>query len=726
MNKSIEYYLNILYPNQNSLSEEDQKKFEKDKDFLLEHLNAFNKTYDKYSININEFGEFKFTSTILKMCKERLDKETIITNYAQTMFEMLEQNSYISNDFDSFMDVMYFERSQEECFKQHDVDKTPIELEKVFSLTEEFLSEIDESQELVTEFINLKSQGKIQVLSPNDKDARSIYASGNINYVFDGTVNSAHTLLHEFMHHWVEIKGHPSNDREEHTMFNEYESIYYENAFIQFMNNKGLLKNGEEPVKASRLKRHHDEDPNNCVLMLLDLCKELKHKGSIDRDNIIDILGKYMPNKSNRDEIWKKGSEILSQYCKENVFEGETVDGPVMYRFNTGLAMQTNLDSETIRNIYKLAPHIKDRSHDNMFMKQYMTMTNNIDKTVSNEPSEDSIDQKIKEVEDKYKSTLHKKTVELYSKQHELISHIHELGRYLDLESDLPNIGITLNNKITELQHEFKNAGISMYAHEFKEYEFVGTSFMGEAIIHDLIKYVEKGTQNLSNYNESIKEITNKKIEKTQGLEKANPVRRFFGKIKNFFIPVKQEDMTYTKEETDSINSYLLDYKKTDEQLWKYNLRDNIVPSIVREIREKGYRPYLVPGVLEESVIPDLQKLGLADLIPQLQQSLVEEYKKDLPDPKIYKVDEKDMHLFVPDFNETKQNSSKVAYFEEISKQSEGSISNGVSLSDFAVIDKTVDASARHLATSAIKEELHPVLESNQDKKQETGDVSLD
>ena len=109
-----------------------------------------------------------------------------------------------------------------------------------------------------------------------------------------------------------------------------------------------------------------------------------------------------------------------------------------------------------------------------------------------------AIDNKqVKEFEDKYKSVLFGKVGEISSKQHELISQIHDLGKYVDLESDLPNVGITLNNKLVELQHEFQNAGISMYSQKVEDYgllklNYVGASFIGDAIISDLINYEEK------------------------------------------------------------------------------------------------------------------------------------------------------------------------------------------------------------------------------------------
>lgn len=351
----------------------------------------------------------------------------------------------------------------------------------------------------------------------------------------------------------------------------------------------------------------------------------------------------------------------------------------------------------------------------------------------------------VKEFEDKFKEMLFGKVREISSQQHQLISGIEESGKFVDLESDLPNLGITLNNKLGELQHEFQNAGLSMYSQKVEDYgplklNFVGSSFVGEAVILDLINHASKGTQNLADYSKTMKDVTDKKVEKVQGLEKASPIRRFFAKIRSFFVPVKQEDMTYTPEETESINSHLRDYRETDNQLWKYNLRDNIIPSIVRQIRDRGYSASTVPGLLEESVIPDLEKLGLADLIPQLQQILIEEYKKDLPDPEIYQVNDEDLYLYVPDFTRESKRREEVD-LEELSRQAKSVIADskdtlkgvrkslrqhGISLRDLSLVDRTSNASDRQAAASAIGEELHPVQEVNQDKKQEASEISLD
>ena len=150
-----------------------------------------------------------------------------------------------------------------------------------------------------------------------------------------------------------------------------------------------------------------------------------------------------------------------------------------------------------------------------------------------------------------------------------------------------------------------------------------------------------------------------------------------------------------------------------DNKIWSYNLKDDLVTTIVTFITEPQnlpqfntlhrYDAYTVPGLLEESVVPDLKKLGLECLIPQLQEALIEEYKKDLPNTEIYKVRKEDMYLYLPDFNKKIEKN----HFEK----------NGISLEDFALIDKTVSALNRQSITKDIKDELYPVKKNNKEEK---------
>lgn len=351
-------------------------------------------------------------------------------------------------------------------------------------------------------------------------------------------------------------------------------------------------------------------------------------------------------------------------------------------------------------------------------------------------------DKEVKTFEEKFKRMLFDKIGEISSKQADIIIQIQKTGKNIELENNLPNIGITLNNKIVELQHEFQKAGISIYSQKDENSGFEGASFIGEAIIEDLTDYTAKGTQNSLDYAKTMTDTTKKKVEQIEALKKVSTIRRIFAKIKRFLAPKKQEDISYTKEEKNAINVHLSNYKDTDNQLWDYNLRDNVISSIVRKIREEGYGAYTVPGLLKESINPDLEKLGLSDLIPKLQDVLVEEYKKDLPDLETYKVSKEDIGLYVPDFNKKNQKDNEFTQtdLEELYNQTREELDenkktlkgvktnlrkNGIVLDDLALVDESVNASERQMATKAIQKELHLDQENSRDKIQDDSDVFL-
>ena len=277
--------------------------------------------------------------------------------------------------------------------------------------------------------------------------------------------------------------------------------------------------------------------------------------------------------------------------------------------------------------------------------------------------------------EEKLKNELYDKIGEMISKQSQIISSVQELGKSLNLGYDLNNIYITMNNKIVELKNEFERAGISIYSQKVENYgsinpDFITTSFIGKAIIFDLIDYADKGIEQLGKYSETMKQISYEKTQKSRALVIASPVKKFFAKIRSFFKPSKEKPCKLTQEEIEKLEKYLSDYREIDNKLFEYNLKDNLVSSIVKEIRDQRFRASNVHGLLEESVIPDLQKLGLADLIPNLQQAIIEEYKKYLPDIEGFQIKQENIHLYVPDFS--KQDKQK----NQTTEENQGQISS--------------------------------------------------
>ena len=365
-----------------------------------------------------------------------------------------------------------------------------------------------------------------------------------------------------------------------------------------------------------------------------------------------------------------------------------------------------------------------------------------------------SIDkQKLEEFEKKYKDTIFNKIAEAGSKQFEGITQMETNARNLgQSQVRIPNANTTLNNKLVELSHEFKRVGLSMFSKGLEGYDMAGSSFIGDAIIYDLIDKLTEATGKLGEYSKTMGDVSKQRNERLLALQNVSPIRKFFSRIRAFFVPVKPIDLSLTEEEQGTLDSSLQEYIDIDSEIWNYNLEDNMVQALVKEIArpekvgsfdiKHKYNAYTVPGLLEESVIPDLKKLGLEHLVPRLQEALIKEYKKDLPDPEIYQVKDEDMHLYIPDFSQKSTEKHEVTGEElqdmhqqaqEVIKSSkktlrtikEDKTQGGLGLKSFEAIDLGVSAQERKAATQTISSELSQEQSNDKeisDKKVEKDD----
>lgn len=183
---------------------------------------------------------------------------------------------------------------------------------------------------------------------------------------------------------------------------------------------------------------------------------------------------------------------------------------------------------------------------------------------------------------------------------------------------DIPNIGIITNNKLVELQNQFQEAGISIYSQE---------SIVGEAIIYDLVEMTKKGGIDFLTYLNTVEQIDEKKNGQINSLEKVTPVRKIFARIRKIFKPKQLEVIPYTDEEQEEIDACLSKYIDTANQVLQYNLSDNLVVPILKKFLRENYEVNNILELLEGTIIPDLQKLGLSDKIEEFKQTLVKAYQ---------------------------------------------------------------------------------------------------
>ena len=230
----------------------------------------------------------------------------------------------------------------------------------------------------------------------------------------------------------------------------------------------------------------------------------------------------------------------------------------------------------------------------------------------------------IKAYENRRKEILYQIIRESISKQAKFIMQVEETCKIFDINVSMPNIGITLNNKLIEISKIFKKAEISMFAEPNEKLNMVNTNFVGDAIINDLVAQLGEGIEKLLEYDSSMGKVINKKTTQIKALEKSGPIKRIFFSIRSLFNPNLISNLvSYSKEDIEEIKSHLSEYKKIDENLWRYNLEDNLVKSLANYTNDRQYDKNTIPEVIEECIKPTLEKLGLEKkVIPQLKEEL--------------------------------------------------------------------------------------------------------
>lgn len=226
-----------------------------------------------------------------------------------------------------------------------------------------------------------------------------------------------------------------------------------------------------------------------------------------------------------------------------------------------------------------------------------------------------------KNYENKYKEEVFETIYKNVSLQEKNIKEIEILKKDIGFTAQVPNIAITANNKIAEISRIFKLAGISIYT-EMNEEGLWNKSFCGRAIMEDIISQTVESMDLIIEFYNTLIDILKQKRNKWYGLDQIKTVWRVIknpGKLNNILSIT-----TFSKDEIEKIEANLIEFAKMDDKIWNYNLKDNFIQSILSFINQNRDE-YEIPVVLEESIIPTMQKLGLEELIPELKEQLSQE-----------------------------------------------------------------------------------------------------
>lgn len=229
--------------------------------------------------------------------------------------------------------------------------------------------------------------------------------------------------------------------------------------------------------------------------------------------------------------------------------------------------------------------------------------------------------------------------------QADLISSLEEIKSFVNIDTDAPNIGITLNNKLNELSQKFDDAGISIFSESVSE-KIEGNP-VRDAIFDDITLKIYTAREYFNEYAFKIYELVKKEYEKVKSY---GNFRKFLYAFENVTIYKNNEDaLRIPIHILNKLHVNLEKYKQLDEELWNYNLEDNLEESLVSLINndEYGYDKQDL-----KATIYTLKKLGLERLIPK-----IEEVEKDRES----KLDNKSWNLTNSEKSEIQSKAKKLA-----------------------------------------------------------------
>lgn len=199
-------------------------------------------------------------------------------------------------------------------------------------------------------------------------------------------------------------------------------------------------------------------------------------------------------------------------------------------------------------------------------------------------------------------------------------------------EENLPNIVTTLHDKLThEVIKQFRTVGI----------EFNMKSYLVQAIVSDLLNKFEDGITEFKDCSENlnfVKEVQ-EDFESRVELVSTSRVKNLIARLRGLFKPErKQEKLQQLERERqekklEEANIHLIKYKFKNNELEKYTIKNNIISSLIREILTgpgSGLN-LTVTEFIEQKITPEMKKLGLLNLVSQLETELFEEYLESKP-----------------------------------------------------------------------------------------------
>ena len=190
------------------------------------------------------------------------------------------------------------------------------------------------------------------------------------------------------------------------------------------------------------------------------------------------------------------------------------------------------------------------------------------------------------------------------------------------LDEKLPDLGVTLNNKLVEIYQQFKESKVKVFQSQDKNKKFV-IGLVPMLVINSLIERAVDAYRNeMGLYLQEAEGLQEQKEKNKEKIKEKSFITVLIIAIRTVFNEELAKKFYFDEAEVEELRTKLEDYKKATEDIYNYDFKTDIIDIIAEGLASQNLSLEVIEDILNSDVVDTLEKLGLSDQMPVLRQKI--------------------------------------------------------------------------------------------------------
>lgn len=190
------------------------------------------------------------------------------------------------------------------------------------------------------------------------------------------------------------------------------------------------------------------------------------------------------------------------------------------------------------------------------------------------------------------------------------------------LDEKLPDLGVTLNNKLVEIYQQFKESKVKVFQSQDKNKKFV-IGLVPMLVINSLIERALDVYRNgMGLYLQEAEGLQEQKEKNKEKIKEKSFITVLITAIRTVFNEELAKKFYFDEAEVEDLRTKLEDYKKATEDIYNYDFKTDIIDIIAEGLASQNLSLEVIEDILNSDVVDTLEKLGLSDQMPVLRQKI--------------------------------------------------------------------------------------------------------